>query len=855
MTATIRHILLFFVTVVLIPFASFAGYLKGKVSDKSGATLPFATVYVKGTTIGTTANENGEYQLQLPGGSYAVLCQFMGYEQQVYKVSIKGDESKLHNFVLEEQSLKMGEVVVRSGAEDPAYAIIRKAIKKRKTHLKQMENFQSSIYLKGVLRNRKMPDNIMGISVVDEDGKNEISSDLGLDSNGRGVLYLCEEEADYYAKGKKRKTIIRSVKESGDNDGLGMSQVPSVINFYENNVTVLSGASPRGFVSPVSDNAIYYYRYKYEGEYQENGNTINRIKVTPRRQYEPLFSGYIYIVEKDWAIHSIEMLATNKANLDMLDTMLVKQQYVPYEKNKWVIKSQVIYPTITFFGLDISGHFLTVYDKQELEANIPDSIFKGRVLSQYMPDANKKDSTYWQDKRPVKLQDDEVRDYVKKDSAIKVETDPARLDSFRRRANRFDITGLVGGGISYMSKGYKHTFRTNSILSGLLQYNTVEGIVVNPQAFIRSRLDTGKVLKTSIAARYGFGNKHFNLYGKSVLHLYNGKWENRYWDMGVEGGKYVFQYNPNTFVNGLNNAFSSLFYSKNYMKLFERWTAAAFVERNYGNGLKWEVKAGFQRRIPLMNTTFYTFVGDDKTKWTSNYPAPLRNNTWEEHNAVLLKAEVSYTPGMKFVQYPDKKKAVGSKWPTVTARYDKGVVGVLNSKVNFDKWKLGVADDIDMKLLGGLSYNLMAGGFLNSEYVSLPDMAHFVDNQLIVSVPYMTGFQIMPYYKYSNTESLYGEAHVEYNLYGLLTNKIPLFRRLQWYLILGNNTYYGADSKNWYTEAFISLDNIGYKVFRGLRVDLVRSWDSNKEVHTGVRFGFRLQDIISMTTTNAKFGW
>src|SRR5690606_20720324 len=120
----------------------------------------------------------------------------------------------------------------------------RKAIKKRKEHLKQTENFQSSLYMKGVLRNRLMPNSILSINVIDEDGNNQLSNELGLDSNGKGVLYLCEEYADYYVKGNKRRTVIKSVKESGEPGGLGFASVPSVINFYENNITMLSGASP-----------------------------------------------------------------------------------------------------------------------------------------------------------------------------------------------------------------------------------------------------------------------------------------------------------------------------------------------------------------------------------------------------------------------------------------------------------------------------------------------------------------------------------------------------------------------------------------------------------------------------------
>jgi len=73
------------------------------------------------------------------------------------------------------------------------------------------------------------------------------------------------------------------------------------------------------------------------------------------------------------------------------------------------------------------------------------------------------------------------------------------------------------------------------------------------------------------------------------------------------------------------------------------------------------------------------------------------------------------------------------------------------------------------------------------------------------------------------------EAHIEYHLKGLLSNKIPLLRQAQWYLLFGGNAFY-AGQNFYYTEAFIGIDNIGYKVIRGLRVDFVQSWDSYRAI-------------------------
>lgn len=835
-----RYSIQILVIILLFPLVSIAGTLTGKITDEKGELLPFAVVYVKGTTTGATANASAEYQLELQPGKYEVSCQYIGYQQTTFTVTVHGSEKLTHNFVLKEQSLQMKNVVVSANAEDPAYAIMRKAIAKRKFHKDQVNTFRSSIYMKGVARNRKLPSKIFGIKVEGEDVAQ--SGGGGADSNSLGVIYLFEQEADYYKEGNKERTIVKSVRESGNPNGVGLARVPPVVSFYDNNVNPLFGLSERGFISPVSDGAMGYYRYKYEGEFIQDGYTINKIKVTPRRAYEPLFDGYIYIVDKDWAIHSLNLLLTKKANLESFDTLRIEQTYLPLKKDTWIIKSQVQYPTVDFLGIGITANIVAVYDDQKINEHIPDSLFNNRVISSYRKDANDKDSSYWDKARAVPLEDDEVEDFEIKDSVRKVFTSPEYRDSMRRLGNKFNILNLLIDGYSYNSKNRKNTFYMNSVLGGMVTYNTIEGIALLPQFELRHAIDTGKVLGTTIGTRYGFSNTHLNIFGKISYSNYDRTWIGRMWELGVEGGKYVFQYNQKSSVTPLYNTFSTLFYGKNYLKIYERWTAAVFARRVYGNGLSWNAKAGFQRRLPLSNTVFYTWAKNDPEKWTGNVPANLSGNPWGVHNAALVKVSVSYRPGYSYVQYPKFKSPRQGKWPLFTLTYEKGIPGLLDSKVDFDKWRFEIEDYMNMKLLGSIEYNIAAGGFLNSKFVSLPDMMHITDNQLSVAAPYLRSFQMAPYYLFSNTAKLYGELHLEYNMNGLFTNKLPLFRQARWNFVAGTNTLY-IDQANYYTEAFLGVDNIGYKFIRFLRVDVVHSWSSKNPQSTGVRLGFDLNSL------------
>src|ERR1700744_5996769 len=104
--------------------------VSGKITDDHNKPVPFASVYVKNTTTGTSANSEGEYTLQLKPGTYEIRYGSVGYKQENREVQLTAD--KRVNIVLQTESYQLNDVVVSATGENPAYAIIRKTIKKRK---------------------------------------------------------------------------------------------------------------------------------------------------------------------------------------------------------------------------------------------------------------------------------------------------------------------------------------------------------------------------------------------------------------------------------------------------------------------------------------------------------------------------------------------------------------------------------------------------------------------------------------------------------------------------------------------------------------------------------------------------
>jgi len=809
---------LLFIFLSLSGFNSFAGKIYGTITDEKGQALPYASILVKGTTRGTTANSEGKYILDLDPGSYTIICQHVGYAREEKSIALS-QEATVVNFQLHVQELTLGEVIVKKG-EDPAYEIIRQAIRKRTYYQRQLSNFQCEVYTKGQLKLRDFPKKFMGQKVDFEDA----------DTSKKKTIYLSETIATYSVqKPDKRKVEVLSTKVSGQSDGYGLS-APEIYSFYDDNLKIGSNLNPRGFISPISTHALNYYRYKFEGSFFEDGKEINHIKVIPKRKYEPLFSGYIDIVTDDWRIHSVQLQLTKESQMELVDTLKLDQLYVPYDKDVWVIKSQVIYPAIKFLGFDAYGSFVNVYSKFLIEPKF-DKNFFGRTVLKYEDSSNKKTETYWEKVRPVPLRQDESADYKKKDSLEQLRKDPKYLDSLDKRRNKITVMKFLVTGATFTRQKARSSYSFTSLLNSV-NFNTVEGLVVNLSGSYSKRLDTTSMGHKSItitpAIRYGFSNHHFNAslftsynFGKKYLNAFN-----------ITGGKKVFQFNNAGPIRPRDNTFASLEWERNYMKIYEAWFGGIRYSKTLDEGINGFLSLQYQDRRPLDNTTDYSWRNRKNISYTPNYPTELTTTNLLRHQAVIATVGISWQPGNKYVELPGRKFSIGSKYPRFSMNYTKGIKNIFGSDIKYDKWQFNITDGIHMKLAGLFNYSITVGGFLNRDSVDIPDYTHFNGNQLDRAAPYLNSFQLAPYYKYSNTKSFYATFHAEHHFNGFLTNKIPLFRALNWHLVGGTNAFY-VNRKNNYAEAFVGIENI-FKLFR---VDFIWGFEQGRRPITGFRIG------------------
>ena len=799
--------------------------ITGTVTSSKNETLPVVNIFVDNTYIGTTTNSEGMYELNVAKpGDYTIVFQYLGYKTLKKKVSIKSFPFTL-NAVLQEEDISLNEVVINS-EENPANKIIRSTINNRKKVLEKLGEYTSDFYSRGVIQIKNAPEKILGQELGDLGG--------GLDSTRSGIIYLSETISKLkYQRPKPLKEKIIASKVSGDDNGFSFNNASDVnFNFYKN--TFELGAN---VVSPISDMAFNYYRYKLEGVfYDDKGNLINKIEITPKRKNDKAFSGYVYIVEDQWNLYAVDVTIRGaQVDTTPVDLFTLQQTFSYSEKDSvWALISQTFDFRFGIFGIKGDGRFTSVYSNYNFSPEFEAKTFNREVLS-FAENSNKKDSTYWSTIRPVPLTIAESSDYVKKDSIQILKESKPYLDSIDQKNNAFKTTNILGG-YSYQNSHKKTRFSISSPLEKI-SFNTVQGwnssVGLN---FTKRYDDYNRFLSVNSNITYGEADDRVRGTA-SIYYKFNNK--NRRF-LSLSGGIRTEQFNASRPISRLENAVSTLFFEDNYMKLYDRsFTRLAFSQELF-NGFFLNSSLSYERRKALFNNTDYTLVNEDGDRYTSNNPTnALAYNIapFNTHNIVKFNASATINFAQNYLSYPDGKYNMrNNKYPSLTIGYEKGL-GATNKNYNFDQLKLNLRQYVSLGNKGDFRYNIGAGTFSNAENIAFMDYHHFNGNQTNVKLDgaYINAFKNLPYYGLSTNES-YAEIHAEHNFNGFILNKIPLLNKLNFNLIIGANAAITQDNKP-YSEYSIGIDNLGFGKFRFLRVDYVRSYQSGF-INDAVLFGF-----------------
>lgn len=816
----------------LISFMSFS-QIKGTVSDEKGNSIPYAIVFEENTYNSTTANEKGVYELNVKktDNNHTLIFKSLGFKTKKEKTTTTEFPYTL-NTVLAEENLALNEVVINTKV-NPALAIIKKAIASKKENAEKTNRFTADFYSKGIFKIKNLPKKIMGMKI-----------DLGakmssyLDSTGSGILYLSEtvskiqfEEPDHF----KEKIIASKI--AGDNKSYSYNTaINSNYSFYDNTVPLEEAK----LISPIANNAFNYYKYQLEGTFfDENNQQINKIKVIPKRDKEPVFEGYIYIVEDSWAIYAVDFEVKGyRMNDEFTEVLQLKQNFNYNTISKlWIKNTQSIDFKAGGFGIGFTGSFQYVFSNYEFPNAFNKKKFGKEILS-FENNANKKEDNYWNTIRPMPLTSEELLDYTKKGELEKRTESQKYLDSIDAKNNKFKIMNVLAG-YTYKNTFKKYSFQYNGLVDfSSLNFNTVQGISISSGfSFSNWNDETGKRTNIKTTFNYGFSDERLRV-SAEYKHQFNNQ---NYAKLAISGGTKVNQFNDREPINSFINDISSTFFKDNYMKLYNKEFFGVKYSQDIANGLNLEGKVDYSQRKPLFNTSNYSFVKIDKL-YTSNNPlAPndYVNPGFETHHLTTLNLNATINFGNKVITRPNGRYNLkNDKYPTLFLNYEKGFASN-EKKYEFEKLEAKISYNMLLENKGELAVNFNVGKFFNADNIAFIDYKHFNGNQthIELSEKYLDAFLLMPYYS-NSTNTSYFKLHSEYNDNGFIMNKIPLLNKLKSQLVMGYHTL-GVPNKKPYNEFNIGLDRLGFGKFKIFRIDYVRTYENGIKTN-GLVFGLKL---------------
>ncbi|WP_436515140.1 DUF5686 and carboxypeptidase regulatory-like domain-containing protein [Ekhidna sp. To15] len=822
-----------FTLTLILALSSFAQTgIRGITKSNSGEILPFSTVYIKGTTNGTTSNSEGSFFLKTPAGTHTIVAQHVGYKVTEKQITLSPGQSIRFDFELQEQALRLQEVVVTTGDEDPAYRVIREAIKKRKFYENEVSAFKTDAYLKGLFRLDDKPEKILGQKIT-------------IDT---GILYLSESVSEFsFELPDKVSERMISSKVSGNEQGFSFNKASDFnINAYSKFIDL---DMEREYASPISPQAFLFYDYEWLGFFEEGGKLINKIKVIPKRATDPVFEGIIYIVEDEWRFHTIDLFVTKARGLEFIDSLKINQVFAPAEYDIWMPISQKYSFKFGAFGFKGSGYYIGVYSNYKVEPNYESyrkaSLYEEKFEAKEEADlfqeedftpevlvveegSNERDSIYWKNIRPVPLTEIEVADYHIKDSIRLVKESVPYKDSVDNETNKLTIGNIFLSGYTHSNSVEEKYWSLPAVIS-IFQFNTVEGFVPEIQPTLWKQVDGRTKYWFRPSLRYGFSNEQFNAKLEGSYRKLDDKFTRFYGG----GGRYISQFDENESITPFINSYVTLVGGENYLKIFQKSFGYFRFQQELKNGILMNTRLEYASRDTLTNTSDFTWHSSDGADFTSNQPmnAELAQTGFAAHQAMVFQATFRFRFKQTYATRPDRKFIYSSKYPEVFLTYKKGIEA-LGSDVNFDFVQVRVTDDMKLGLIGTSTYAIGAGAFLNDDALTFVDYKHFAGNQTSLSqVGKSFKFELLPFYQFSTTKP-YLEAHYEHHFNEFIFNKIPLVKKLNLQAVASAN-YLTTETIGNYVELGAGIEHI----FKFMRVDYYWAFRNSDFVASGFRIG------------------
>lgn len=396
--------------------------VSGKLIDaKTNKPLSFGTIKLLNSNYSTTANNNGEFILHLNNGNHQLTASYIGYFSETVDVTVN-DKDEERNIYLQPSEILTEEIQVFG--EDPAYEIIRKAVKYKKEFKTKLNEYDYNAFTKYVIR-----------SNMNSSFQNNTFYDSSTGKMEYGIFGLLESETKGFVKKPDiEKQIVISKKESA-NISRGFA-IPFIVNFYDEDIDFDEIKIP----TPLSDNTFDEYEFKLKGINYIDSMKIYKIQVINQSENVPQFKGLIYILDSTFSLMKVNLSTNNAANMRGIDMLNFNQKFTEFKDKSnsifWLPTDVEIFAEGSFAGLfKFKGEVFTIVSNYNINQSAPSGTFDEFIVK-VMPDAEK-DSLYWKNNQRIKNTDEELTAYSKIKKTSEEKSSSISISPFGLRIGKY----------------------------------------------------------------------------------------------------------------------------------------------------------------------------------------------------------------------------------------------------------------------------------------------------------------------------------------------------------------------------------------------------------------------------------
>ncbi|MCT4580947.1 MAG: DUF5686 and carboxypeptidase regulatory-like domain-containing protein [Flavobacteriales bacterium] len=810
-----KYILLLIIT--LISHFFYAGAIKGKILDTNNEVLPFASVYIKNTSYGTTSNLKGEYFLEIEKGKHTIVYSFIGFQIVEKEIEITSAHQTIElNIQLKEDVALLADVEIVAKTRDRAKIIMKEVRAKRTTYLNAINQYACKTYLKSSLEKepviKNQADSLSLIYTPDEQQEDRLK---------KQNLNLIETISTTYFKAPNRyKEIIEAHHDYAEVDDpmgvnnisfgmeIGESQVAqetgedknpyliytdisnSDFNFYKNKIS-FSAISAKPFISPLANSSALSYAYDYKGSFIEDGKKIYHLEVIPRFKNEALFYGSIYIEDSTWALKSVD-LNVNKGALFFCSEFKIIQNYEQLDSTAYLPVRRELFYNIKDGDYNIIGNTRVNHSNYNLSPTFPKKTFNSEV-KRFEVDAFDKDEQFWDANRPITLKKDELTFIGEYDSLVSLYTSPEYLKRVDSAFNKINIWSFLLTGIGHKNSFKGTEFRFRGLINQIVPLG-VGGYRHRLGGYFNKEFPNNYLLETEGQIDYGFKNK--DVKGK----------------VGV-GLTYVPLKFVRTFIRfgdsyeliNQNASFTAVLSRSNYV----RSKNVSIAQRmEIINGLYAEATLSYQHQLSLegLQLVDYSALALGDTADQSIIENLNTPTSFEDYKKTEIELSLKYRFKQKYYIKNNKKVITEAKLPIVSLKYRRGIPNMFNSEVDFEYIEVSAEDHVRLPQLGYSTWKVSTGTFTNKNNLRVLEHKYFRGSDAGLFADPLNSFQLMGYQ--FDTRNEYFQANYIHHFEGAILNKVPLINRLKLQLVGGAGTLLIRDIDFAHFEAFGGLERI-----------------------------------------------